>query len=157
MKKIVNLLLVVCGFVMLSGLSGCSTMYGNEAQYDKGDWYFFGGSEEVARIKQDKLAIKKLESQPVQTASVDGVAQGYKGKVASANRNLVNIIIRGPETKSFMLGPGKSEEEDYLTPGNYTATTYVGGRQLGYPWPFTVGVQQNKFLGKDYHWYVYQP
>ena len=43
--------------------SGCGAFYGNEKQYEKGNWYLLAGSSEVARIKQDKLAMEKLKNQ----------------------------------------------------------------------------------------------
>lgn len=52
-----------CIFVGLL-VCGCAAFYGNEAQYKDGDWYLFTGSQEVARIRQDKLAIDKLNSRP---------------------------------------------------------------------------------------------
>lgn len=40
--------------LLLVMLAGCA-LYGNEAQYGEGDWYFIAGSSEVAQIQQNKL------------------------------------------------------------------------------------------------------
>ena len=55
-------LIVVLTFCM----SGCA-MYGNEKQYDKGEWYLWASSAEVARKKQDELALEKVRLQEGKT------------------------------------------------------------------------------------------
>lgn len=148
MKKIVGILLLVLG------LTSCAALYGNEEQYKKGDWYLFAESGEVARIQQDKLALKKLETQPAQTGAADGVAQGYKGVVVNlSSYRRINIHLNGPEKKGYFLGPGQSEE-DYLIPGRYLATAYYNDRLVG-SWSFGVGAEQYSYMGRKVHWYVY--
>ena len=163
-------------------ISGCA-LYGNEKQYAKGDWYFFAGSEEAARIQQDKLALEKLEAQPVQTAQItktEGkkyinvellskkstpaepgqdkkrtVSAGYKGLVVNLSKyNIYNFIISGPERKGYLLGPNETAS-DYLIPGTYSCAFYQAGRQIGESWIFHVTAQQHNFKGQMYHWYVY--
>ena len=146
MKRIIVVMLL--GVAILS-LSGCATMFGNEKQYDRGDWYLFAGSYEVARIKQDKLALKKLESQ--QAVATE---QGYRGKVANLDSSPINIIISGPEKKSYLLA-GNQSLYDYLIPGDYIARRYRNGHEDGKPWPFYVGTQKHSFMGEEMHWYVY--
>ncbi|MDP3043661.1 MAG: hypothetical protein Q8N21_04650 [bacterium] len=140
--------------VMLLGLAGCA-LYGNEAQYAQGDWYFIAGSEEVTRIQQDKLAFKKLESQPAQVAFKEGVPQGYSGLVINLSKyTRYNFIISGPERKGYLLGPNESVD-DNLIPGTYACAVYRAGRQIGQPWVFHVTAQKHIFMGKEYHWYIY--
>ena len=77
-----EIILVILGIMVL--VSGCAARYGNEKQYTKGDWYFFAGSSEVARIQQNKLALEqnklaleKLEVQPVQTVQITKTGKRY--------------------------------------------------------------------------------
>ncbi|MCL5004648.1 MAG: hypothetical protein M1170_01735 [Patescibacteria group bacterium] len=161
MKKIAAI-----GFVCLIVLVvGCAAHFGNEAQYEKGDWYFLAGSQEVAKIQSDKaslahnktvsaMAIDKLKSQPIETKIVNGATQGYKGIIHNLSYERANIIITGPEKKSYFLG-AKEKIEDFLLPGKYCAETYVGGRKMGKGWIFSVGVPQYNYLGHNVHWYVY--
>jgi hypothetical protein len=131
-------------------------MYGSEAQYNdqKNDWYGIAGSQEVARIKQDKLAFKKLQNQPIQALSVNGVTEGYKGLVANLSENRrYNFVINGPEDIRLYLGPGERKEL-YLIPGEYVCAVYRGGSITGKPWHFKVGTQQHVFMNEKYHWYV---
>ena len=132
--------------------SGCGAFYGNEKQYEKGNWYFLAGSSEVARIKQDKLAMEKLKNQPTQTASKDGITQGYKGVIANLSWGTVNIHIDGPEKKRFFLDRAQTQEE-YLIPGRYAATAYYRGQVRG-SWSFVVGPEQHNFRGEKVHWYL---
>lgn len=145
------------GFIMLLAamvlLSGCAAYFGNEAQYEKGDWYLFAGADETARIKQDKLAFEKLKSQPTDTAVVNGVAQGYKGIVANLGRERYDFRVNGPENKNYLLGPGE-RVVDYLLPGKYEVKTYYGGNQVG-GGTFHVGPQTQTFMNEKYHWFVY--
>ncbi|MEA3463977.1 MAG: hypothetical protein U9R14_02810, partial [Patescibacteria group bacterium] len=139
MKKGIVVLVSLLAIAWLT--SGCGAMYGKKSQYDKGNWYGFTGSAEVARIEQDKLALKKLEAQPAQTAFINRVPQGYKGLVVNLdNRRRINIHIDGPEKKRYFLGPGQSEK-DYLIHGKYVATAYRGNNLVG-TWKFEVGAEQ---------------
>jgi hypothetical protein len=143
-------------FCILVGLliSGCHAFFGNEAQYKDGDWYLFAGSQEVARIRQDKLAIDKLNSRPPQTSEKDGVFQGYLGVVANLSRYVTyNFHLIGPEKKAYMLGPGQ-QVRDHLIPGMYIARIFLNGREIGQPRSFRVGPQQHYFMGEWTHWYV---
>lgn len=154
MKRIIFCFLVV---IVASSLTGCvGAHYGSQAQYDKdNDFYFLTDSSEVARIKQDKLAFEKLKSQPVQTASKEGVPQGYEGVLVNFSKNnFYNFIISGPERKGYLLGPGESAS-DNLIPGTYSCMVFQGNQQMGNPWIFHVTAQKHSFRGKAYHWYVY--
>ena len=135
-------------------LSGCAAHYGNEAQYDKGDWHLLASSHEVARIKADKLAFEKLKAAPAQTEVKNNVQQGYEGLVANlSSYNRYNFKLIGPETKSYLLGPGE-RAKDYLIPGKYICIVYQGGDRVG-SWAFSVGSQQSTFMNEKHHWYVY--
>lgn len=135
---------------LLAMIAGCA-LYGNEAQYGEGDWYFIAGSGEVAKIQQDKLALKKLEAQPVQGDRI----LGYEGLVANFNKyKRFNFILYGPERKGYPLEPGELKE-DFLVPGIYSCVVYRNGYQVGNPWIFHVTAQTHSFHGKKYHWYVY--
>ena len=145
-----NTLLLVIAIIYSLVISGCA-MYGNEAQYKQGDWYGFARPETVAKIQEEKLALKKMEHEPQYTKP----GEGYLGIIKNFSRNRIyNFVIIGPEKKTFLIGP-EGEEEAYLIPGDYTATVYEGGSIVGKPWRFPVGPEINSFLGKDYHWYVY--
>lgn len=140
--------------MVASLLTGCGAFYGNEKQYDEGDWYLLAPSEEVARIKEDKLALEKLKTAPAQTKIQNGVPQGYEGLVANLSSYArYNFKIIGPETKSYLLGPGE-RAGDYLIPGEYICIVYQGSYRMGF-WRFKVGPQLNVFMNEKYHWYVY--
>ena len=146
-------------FVLLVAimLSSCGAYYGSASQHEEGNWYLFPGSEETARIRQDMLAIEKLRAAPVDTAVINGVAQGYLGIIANLDEcKTYNFVISGPETKAYLLGPTETKE-DHLTPGVYTGKVFQGGSQIGDPWIFEVNVQQHYFspLTKSYHWFLY--
>jgi len=146
---------VVMGLALVG--AGCSPVLWNvpEKTYLKGDlrWYATD-ADSLNRNIRGRLAITKLANQPVQTAtSPEGVAQGYLGVVANLDRYYpVNILIEGPETKSYYLDPGKSEE-DYLIPGTYVATAYrrglVVGRRVFHSEP-----QEKRLNGRKVHWYL---
>lgn len=169
LKEVVEMNFVI---IILSALflSGCGAYFGKQSQYDKGDWYLFASSSEVARMERnkqtlgqkkvlDQLAVDKLKAQPayVQLAQ-DGTPLGYKGIVANASRNrAINTIINGgPEGKGYFLQP-KEEKEDFLLPGNYTACSYERNKDK-VCWNFSVGPQVQYYNGKGVHWYtVYNP
>lgn len=145
---------VVMAAVIIFLASGCGAFYGNEKQYDDGNWYLLASSAEVARIKEDKLALEKLKATPAQTKIKDGVPQGYEGLVANLSSYArYNFKIIGPETKSYLLGPGE-RAGDYLIRGNYICIVYKGSYRVGF-WRFKVGPQLNVFMNEKYHWYVY--
>jgi hypothetical protein len=147
-------ILAVAVLLIMFCLTGCAAFYGNEKQYTEGDWYGITGSREVARIKSDKLAFDKLKVAPVKTEVKDGATQGYEGLVANlSSYNRYNFKITGPETKSFMLGPGE-RAKDYLVPGDYLCIFYQGSAIVGH-WAFKVSSQQSTFMNEQYHWYVY--
>lgn len=167
MKRVMMGVMIGIMFLVI----GCGAHFGNEAQYDKGDWYLFAGSQEVAQIQRLKtrqqvnaLAIKKLEAQPVITESINGVFQGYGGFVHNLSRMIVNIIITsrtgGLEIKSYFLSPGGQPKEkyQYLLPDDYHADFYIGGRKVG-EWDFTVNsIAQYEYFGEKVHWYLaYNP
>ncbi len=145
---------VVLLFLASMVLGGCA-MFGSELQYDLSNWWGVTGSQEVAEIKADKLAFEKLKETLPQTATIDGVPQGFKGLVANFSRyNRINIIINGPEQKRYLLAAGQTQD-DYLIPGNYVATAYRGGTQIGNPWSFKVSARQYSYMGRAVHWYIY--
>jgi len=148
--------------------SGCA-LYGNERQYEQGDWYWVATSEEVARIKQDKLALEKVTAIPAQTAQISsgklipsnqsGVQKapaGFRGKVVNLDKyDKIYFEIKGPEVKGYLLGPGQSVI-DYLIPGKYKARISTTSRYkyttLG---TFNVNSRTHNFMGEEMHWYVY--
>lgn len=148
---------------------GCA-YFGNEKQYEQGDWYGLATPDEVAKIKQNKLALEKMQAIPAQTAYIENgilvpISQsgskgkktpaGFKGKVCNlSSYNRVHIVIKGPEVKGFYLGPGQNITE-YLIPGVYTATPYVGSRRIYEPRTFHVNSRTHNFMGEELHWYVY--
>jgi len=166
MKKII-LKMVVLIFATAS-LSSCA-LYHSERQYDQGNLGFIATSPEVARIKQDKLALKKLEATPAQIAVIDTKGEmvkkivkninnkeevfiGYKGIIANMSiYQRYEFKIVGPESKIWYLGPGQ-KFEDYLIPGQYLGYIYYGSYQQGRPIPIDVGPQEKIFLGEKYHW-----
>lgn len=169
MKRIFTLLaarilMLIVAAVVLCTISGCvGAYYGSEEQYDekKGDFYFLAGSRELSHIKEAKseerireLAFKKLEGQPVNTDTVNGVTKGYRGVVANLSCcNRYNFHIKGHETKGYVLGPGE-RKIDYLIQGSYRGIIFNGGDKVG-EIEFNVGLQTNTFLGEEYHWYFY--
>ena len=156
-------------FMSMFLFGGCAAMYGNEAQYDEGDWHLFASSKEVARIKQDKLAMEKLASSPVSVGQIQNepgtivlgeparVYAGYAGLVVNMSRYAyVKIKIDGPEKKSYFLEPG-SKLEDNLIPGQYLSSCERDGQIVGRPRIFHVTAQQHDFINKKVHWFcVYQ-
>ena len=166
MKNIRNFAVLIC----LLSFFGCA-LFSNEAQYDKGDWYFVTGSGEVARIKQDKLAFEKIKASPVKVAYIDNtgnvtevipeneskknyIFKGYKGKIFNFSYSKkINFIIKGPETKGFFTPPGQ-QYYDYLIPGTYEVRTYQGGYEIEKPKIFHVTARTNNFMGEELHWYV---
>ena len=171
MKKIATIMILGLFFLV----SGCAAHFGNEAQYEKGDWYFLAGSQEVAQIKRNKaqltfdnevgkMAIDKLRSADTDTKVVNDVLQGYKGIVQNlSNYKVVQISFRDKnnhEVKSYVLGPVDSPgnfAEDYLLPGNYCAVFIANGKQVGDVKKFTSGPRQFDYFGKKYHWFAYLP
>lgn len=162
--------------IMLTGCVG--PYYTNKAQYDKGQWYGLANNHDVSQmnrqqlaLERDKMALSKLQAQPVMTgtmtptgvvanssavASAQGTAPaGYEGIVANmSSQNRYTFRIRGPESRSFYLGPGE-RATDHLLPGTYTGTVYQGGSQVGQPHVFTVGVQDKVFQNQKCHWFLF--
>ncbi len=164
MKKLATIGVVVFLFFGCAG-----PRFSSESQYDRGEWKGNAYLNEVAQIKHDKakmrfdeavgsLALKKLEAQPVDAKSVNGVKQGYKGIVQNlSSYKTVQISIRhqkGYEVKSYVLAPG-SFAEDYLLPGDYCVATFISGEQKGGVKKFTSGPRLFEYFGKKYHWYAY--
>lgn len=157
-----TVMMVMAAFLLITG---CAPYFGNAKQYEAEEWYGFGTAGEVKRLKDGKLdtrsrelALKKLESQPVQTKVENGVQQGYRGKVFNADpKRIVTIQIVGPETKSYTLTPLSGEDNEYLLPGDYIATTFIRGKKHS-DWKFAVGVPQYRFMGQQVHWgIVFEP
>lgn len=137
-------------------LTGCGgPLYGNVKQYQRGSWYGFADHHEVARIDQDKLAMKKLEASAPLTASENGTSLGYKGVVANFSSYRATIDLIGPESRNFLLEPGQ-QVETYLIPGKYLtmAQTSSGGYRSKNVGGFTVGVKKHSFQGRDVHWFA---
>lgn len=168
MKRIVIIALLVLIVAFATGCAG----FGDTS--DANNWYGIMSRNEFVNHQQDLLALKKLESQPVETAATavtnSGVAiannvvaitipQGYLGAFFNMTRYDRNIVCSGPEKRSFWLGPkgssGQNDVEDtYLVPGVYTCYSYdTRGRLMG-EWTFKSGPQKHKGPnGKEYHWY----
>ena len=137
MKRIVMLSIVAIVIVVFA--NGCFYMYGQARRIGE------------VRVQEQELALKKLERQPAVAHSVNG----YKGIVANLNQYIVvNTIITGEvEKKSYALAPGQWVE-DYLVPGEYTAISYRGNREIG-RWTFHVGEQIKNYMGQKVHWYTF--
>lgn len=146
---------VVAALALVLLSTGCIGPYfRDQGEYDNGVWYGVADSREVARMKADKLAFEKLRAAPVQTEVKDDAPQGYKGLIANlSGYSRYNFTLVGPETKSFLLGPGE-RAIDYLVPGDYICIVYQGSYKVGV-WRFKVGQQQSVFMNEKYHWYVY--
>ncbi|PIR12795.1 hypothetical protein COV49_04125 [Candidatus Falkowbacteria bacterium CG11_big_fil_rev_8_21_14_0_20_39_10] len=145
MNRYAKILLVILIGVFLAG---CAS-FGEKS--DKENWYGLMGSREYFKHETNMLALKKLEN----STPDSNPKQGYEGKVQNFNlHKTYNFVIRGPEIKSFLIGPGGIKKER-LIPGDYTGTVYDGGNIIGKPWPFFVGVQKHNYLGEEVHWYLY--
>ena len=150
--KTIKIFMVLAVLAFLA--TGCGPFFRNQAQYDNGVWWGVARQGEVARMKQDRMAFAKLQAAPAQTQTINGIQQGYEGLVANlSSYSRYNFKITGPETKSFMLGPGE-RARDYLIPGGYICTVFQGSSRVG-SWSFRVGPQQSTFMNERYHWYVY--
>lgn len=150
MKKV----FLIAVLVMVMGLAGCTPFHGSYSNYKEGKWWLWADNKDAQQWESQQLAYEKLKGQPIQTATVNGVPQGYKGVVVNLNNyNRYNFQCKGPETKSYYLGPGQ-REVDYLLPGIYSCEVFIGGDRVGGT-TFSVGPQTKKFLGEEYHWYVF--
>lgn len=155
---------------LLLVLAGCvGPYYGNQGQYDKGNWRGWADNRQVNQRSRQQLALEKLRVQPVLTGTMTATgvvasaiapapgttaAAGYKGIVANlSSYRRYSFRLQGTESKSFYLGPGE-RVADYLLPGRYTASIYYGGDQIGQPHVFDVGVQEKFFQGEKCHWYL---
>lgn len=140
--------------VVVSLATGCGAFYGNEKQYDEGDWYLLASSAEVARIKEDKLALAKLEAQNF-LVSKEAATKGLKVIVANMDHyRSINTKLFGPESgHSYLLAPN-GWEEIYLITGTYMAVSYYGSEVVGV-WKFKVGPPIKKYLGKEVYGYTY--
>jgi len=162
MKKVIILLAAVLAINAL--VSGCAGVVGpwyrGESQYNEGVWGGWANEKQAAQIQRDKvdiaarkMALQKLAVQPVITQSVNGVSQGYLGVAKNFHpRKILNFLLEGPETKSFLIGP-KGERRDYLLPGDYICTVYDGDRIVSRR-ALHVKVQKNNYLGENVHWYA---
>jgi hypothetical protein len=130
----------------MSFFTGCAAQFGNERQYNNGNWYCFASSSEVARIKQDKMALEKMKT--------GDNTMGFKGTVVNLSKSEnYNFIINGPEKKAYFL-QAREKIEDYLILGDYTFKIMKGGELVGFG-AFSVGLQTSKFNNISYHWFVY--
>jgi hypothetical protein len=141
--------------LLLATTAGClGPLYKSETQYDRGKWFGLAGPDQVARTKQDKLALAKLAAAPAQTLVTNGVPQGYLGVIAnmSAYRRLL-FKYSGPETGAEYLGPGQQVEK-YLLPGAYAGEIFYGGDKVGWT-TFTSEPVEKTYLGKKVHWFFF--
>ncbi len=168
MKNMKRVVIVVFVLLIATTLSSGCALYRSEKQYDEGSWYGVTGSGEVARIKENKLALKKLEATPTQIAVIDTKGEmvkkivkmvdgkeetflGYKGIVANMGTyRRYNYEFVGPEKIAVYLGPGQKVYK-YLIPGKYTVKIYYGGDLVGVR-PLLVGPYDDDFLGEPVHW-----
>lgn len=159
-------------------IPGCvGPYYTNKAQYDKGQWYGLANNHDVSQMnrqqlaqERDTMALQKLQAQPVMTgtmtstgvvanssavASAPGTAPaGYEVIVANmSSYQRYNFIIRGPETKSYYLGPGE-RVTDYLLPGRYVVAIMYGTSQIGQSSVMHIGVQTMLFQNHLCHGYA---
>jgi len=141
---------VVITLSLVLFLTSCA-FFGNEEQFDKGEWHFVAGSREVARIKQDKLALKKLEQTPALIGSEENL--GYLGYVKNYTNEIVDIKVSGPETKSWHFS-NTGEVSDHLIPGRYHCTITYKGKIVSES-NFNVSSQLKEFDYKKCHWYAY--
>lgn len=156
MKTKMFILTAIAGLLMLTGCVG--PYYRSQAQYDRGKWLGLASNQSVAQknrqqiaLERDKLALDKLQSQPVQTSAVNGVPQGYLGVIAnmSTYRRLL-FEYSGPEDGAEYLGPGQQMEK-YLLPGTYHGVIRYGGQIVGSV-TFKSEPVEKGFLGKKVHW-----
>ncbi len=141
-------------------LNGCGAMYGNEQEYWDGDFYNFADPDELAEIQNDrisimerKMALAKLRTITPDVKSVNGVSHGFRGVIVNFSRKRLNVKVRGPEKKSYFMGPGE-RVVDYLVPGSYKRTLFERGKEIATQ-NFVVSNQQHSFQGALYHWYIY--
>lgn len=148
-----SLTLIVLLILMAVFASGCGALYGNEAQYREGDWYWFSSSGEVARIHQDKLAMKKLKKQnPIAKSS--GPNMGYKVILANfSDYNRYTFRLNGPERVAYMLSPGE-QINVYLIPGVYQCRLVHDGK-VSEARKMRVDSQKKRFQNKECHGFVY--
>ena len=147
-------------FMSMFVFGGCAAMYGNEAQYDEGDWHLFASSREVARIKQDKLALKKLisENQAENTVVLgddNNKILGFPGAIFNLSSQNVLFSVSGPETKSWFLKPGETINDNLIS-GLYMykiENKYGPVRTTSNT--FRVCLQKNNFRGELYYWYIF--
>lgn len=152
-------------FIATAGIllvcSGCSPILwtASEEKYRAGEmrWYLTD-ADALNRNIVGRMAIDKLKHQPIPTGtssstSDDNVSKGYVGVVANLDRyHPVNILVEGPECKSFYLEPGQ-HIQDRLLPGTYIASAYRGGMIDG-RWIFHSEIQEKYFAGRKVSWYV---
>lgn len=152
--KIITALVIAAGLILVFALSSGCALYKSERQYDQGEWKGWAGSEEVARTKQNKLALAKLQAAPVQTLTTNEVSQGYLGIIAnmSTYRRLTFKYSNATGTESGIeyLGPGQQIEK-YLLPGVYRGEIFYGGERVGWAM-FKSEPVEKSFLGKKVHW-----
>lgn len=160
-------LLTKIWFVIFA-LAGCA-FYGNETQYEKGDWYGVTDSAEIANIKKDKmnqemkkLALEKLKNQSADVKTENSAIQGFKGVLKNASSyETINIKIGAnadaPEHKNYLLTPGQMIY-DYLLPGDYIICVMPNYSSYEIKRCDRVSVNARKHFfgetGENIHWYV---
>lgn len=146
-----NLMIVV--LVIL--LSGCGAVYTSESQYEDGNFSWMTGSKEVARIKQDKMAMEKLKESDVMAKKENGVIQGYKVILANlSHRKEYTFRVDGPEKRAFMLTAGE-QIEVYLIPGEYRVSIVRNGKESESR-RMRVDAEKKRFGGTWCHGFAYK-
>lgn len=104
------------------------------------------------QIEAKQMALDKLQAAPIMANPVNG----YFGKVFNKSRNTeYTFIIKGTETKSFVVGPQGSASW-YLLPGVYTCEIYAWGNIPKGLYTFNVGIETVDYYGENLHWCSWQ-
>jgi hypothetical protein len=104
------------------------------------------------RTAVEKMAITKLEKQPVKADSTNG----YWGIVANHSYDEVTAVFEGPESFSVLLSSRRhsgSSQELYLLPGKYLVKFMAGDRLLT-ECTIHSGVQKSYYQGISVHWFA---
>jgi hypothetical protein len=104
------------------------------------------------QIEAKQMALDKLQAAPI----IANPVNGYFGKVFNKSRSTeYTFIIKGTETKSFVVGPQGSASW-YLLPGEYTCQVYAWGSIPKGSYTFKVGVETVDYYGETLHWCSWQ-
>lgn len=149
-----NTACAVVVIILIVGFTGCAAQFGNERQYEDGDWYFFANSSEVAKIEQDKMALEKLEkSTPIIGEGQNG--KGYRVYLANfSSFKRYTFRLDGPEKVNHMLSP-EEVLEIYLIPGDYEVKTVHDGK-VSSAGIMPVTAKRKRFNGVWCHGFAYE-